>query len=144
MFFVPPHCCPTPRVIEQVTRFAAHERDATARMIAALAELDERRLYLGQGCSSLFAYCTQVLHLSEHAAYGRIEAARVARKFPVVLDLLADGSCISRRSRCWRPHLTPENHATVLAAARHKSKRAIEEIVRTCCGTPSRTGMSRR
>ena len=31
-------------------------------------------------------------HLSEHAAYGRIEAARAARKFPVVLDLLSDGS----------------------------------------------------
>jgi hypothetical protein len=58
----------------------------------ALGELDARRLYLGEGCSSLFAYCTQVLHLSEHAAYGRIEAARAARQWPIVLDLLADGS----------------------------------------------------
>jgi hypothetical protein len=118
-------------VIEQVTRFAANERDATARLIAALAELDERRLYLGQGCSSLFMYCIQVLHLSEHAAYGRIEAARVARRFPVVLDLLADGSVHLTAISLLAPHLTPANHGTVLAAARHKSKRAIEEIVAT-------------
>jgi hypothetical protein len=63
-----------------VKTLAADERQATARLIAGLAELDARRLYLGEGCPSLFAYCTQVLHLSEHAAYGRIEAARTARR----------------------------------------------------------------
>ena len=52
---------------------------ATARLVAALGELDARRLYLGEGYSSLFTYCTQVMRLSEHAAYGRIEAARAAR-----------------------------------------------------------------
>src|SRR5262245_30269674 len=59
------------------------ERIATARVIALLMELDARRLYLGEGCSSLFTYCTQVLHLSEHAAYNRIETARAARRFPI-------------------------------------------------------------
>src|SRR5687767_5925016 len=52
----------------EVRRLAGHERQATARLIAALGELDARRLYLGQGCSSLFTFCTQILHLSEHAA----------------------------------------------------------------------------
>jgi hypothetical protein len=33
-----------------------------------------------------------VLHLSEHAAYGRIEAARAARKFPPILDAVASGA----------------------------------------------------
>src|SRR6476660_821101 len=79
-------------LVAEVTRLAGCERHATARLVAALAELDTRRLYLGQGCSSMFTYCTQVLHLAEHAAYGRIEAARVARRFPVVFELLANGS----------------------------------------------------
>ncbi len=64
------------------------ERVATARLIALLMELDTRRLYLGEGCSSLFTYCTQVLHLSEHAAYNRIETARAARRFPAILELV--------------------------------------------------------
>jgi len=72
-------------LISRVKHLAAREREATALLIAHLAELDVRRLYLGEGCSSLFTYCTQVLHLSEHAAYGRIEAARAARRFPIIL-----------------------------------------------------------
>ena len=69
-----------------VHRLATDERRATARLIASLAELDARRLYLAEGYSSLFTYCTQVLHLSEHAAYVRIEAAGFAPKSPVFLE----------------------------------------------------------
>ena len=53
---------------------------ALAETSAALAELDARRLYLAQGCSSLFAYCTSVLHYSEHGAFNRIEVARAAAR----------------------------------------------------------------
>ena len=70
---------------------ARDERRATAELLSLLAEVDARRLYLGEGCSSLFAYCTQVLHLSEHAAFHRIEAARAVRQFPVILELVATG-----------------------------------------------------
>lgn len=77
----------------EVRRLVGKEREATARLIAALAELDARRLYLAEWCSSLFTYCTQILHLSEHAAYGRIEAARAARKWPVIIELLAEARC---------------------------------------------------
>ncbi len=108
---------------------AGREREATARLIALLAQLDARRLYLGEGCSSLFTYCTQVLHLSEHAAYGRIEAARTARRFPVALDLLTDGSVTLTVVTLLAPHLTPANYCDVLNEARHKTKREVEHIV---------------
>jgi hypothetical protein len=67
------------------------ERHSIADLIAGLAELDMRRLYLAAGYSSLVTYCTRVLQLSEHAAYGRIEAARAVRRFPVLLGRLASG-----------------------------------------------------
>jgi len=97
-------------LIDEVKSAAARERGATVRLIALLAELDARRLYLGEGCSSLFTYCVQVLRLSEHAAYGRIEAARVARKFPVVIDLMAEGAVTLTAITLLGPMLTPENH----------------------------------
>jgi hypothetical protein len=116
-------------LLSEVSIAAGRERKATARLIALLAHVDARRLYLGEGCSSLFTYCTQVLHLSEHAAYGRIEAARSARKFPLVLDLLTDGSVTLTTVTLLAPLLTPANHREVLDDARHKSKRQLEEIV---------------
>src|SRR5262245_50083059 len=88
---------------------ASHERTATAQLIALLAEMDARRLYLAEGYSLLFVYCTQCLRLSEHAAYGRIEAARAARKFPIVLDLLTDGSITLTAVCLLASHLTPES-----------------------------------
>jgi hypothetical protein len=97
-----------------VKRLAEGERHATAQLIASLAELDARRLYLAEGCSSLFTYCTQVLHLSEHAAYSRIEAARAARHFPTILDRLADGSITLTVVGLLAPHLTLDNHRDVL------------------------------
>jgi hypothetical protein len=115
-------------LLARVTELAIAERHATAQLVAALAELDTRRLYLGQGCSSLFTYCTQVLHLSEHAAYGRIEAARAARRFPAILDRLADGSLTLTAVCLLAPHLTAENCADVLDAARHRTKREVKVL----------------
>lgn len=116
-------------LLTEIKRRATHERDATASLIASLMELDARRLYRGEGCASLFTYCTQVLHLSEHAAYLRMEAARAARRFPVLLQLLAEGAIHLTAIRLLAPHLTPANHAEILEEARHKSKRDVEEIV---------------
>jgi len=116
-------------LLARTMHLAADERQATALLIAHLAELDARRLYLAEGSSSLFTYCTQVLRLSEHAAYGRIEAARAARRFPLVLEMLAEGAVTLTAVGLLAPHLTAENHRDLLARARHKSKRAVEELI---------------
>jgi hypothetical protein len=77
-------------VLARVHAAVRDERVATAHLIALLLEIDTRRLYLSESCSSLFTYCTQVLHLSEHAAYNRIETARAARRFPMISRALQD------------------------------------------------------
>lgn len=105
------------------------ERRATAHLIALLMEVDSRKLYAGQGYSSLFSFCVQMLHLSEHAAYLRIEAARSARRYPKILDRLADGSLHLTAVSLLGLHLTAANHLEVLDSARHKSKRDIEQLV---------------
>ena len=117
------------QLLAEVTRLAGLERQATAALIRSLMELDARRLYLAQGFSSLFTYCTQALHLSEHAALGRIEVARATRRLPAILDLLLDGSVTVTNVRLLASHLTEDNHRDLLHSARHKSKREVEEIV---------------
>jgi hypothetical protein len=107
-------------------------------------ELDVRRLYLAEGFSSLFAYCTQAMRLSEHAAYGRIEAARAARRFPAVLDVLESGSITLTTVTLLAKHLTPENHVRVLASARHKTKREVEHLVAELRPLPDVAPMVRR
>jgi hypothetical protein len=114
---------------EHVKYLAACERRASVALIRSLVEFDTRRLYLREGCSSLFTYCTHVLHLSEGAAYNRIETARAARRYPKVLDALERGDLTLTAVRLLAPYLTAENHDKVLVAARHRSKREIEELI---------------
>jgi hypothetical protein len=116
-------------LLEAVKRLVAGERQATACLIASLAEFDARRLYLGEGYSCLFTYCVQALHLSEHAAFNRIEAARAARRYPLILERLTDGSVHLTAIRLLAPKLTPENHRAVLDAARYKTKREIQHLI---------------
>ncbi|MGH2437303.1 MAG: hypothetical protein ACRDFA_09940, partial [bacterium] len=116
-------------VVATVKLLAHREREATAVLIAHLTVLGERRLYLAEGCSSMFTYCTQVLRLSESAAYSRIEAAKAARKYPIILDLLGDGSVNLTTVGLLVPELTLENHVELLRAAKHKSKREVQELI---------------
>ncbi len=116
-------------LLAQVKDLARSEREATVALIVHLSELDERRLYLAEGYPSSFKYCTDVLQLSEHATYNRIEAARALRRFPVLLEHLAAGWVTLFAVRRLAPHLTAENHREVLALARHKSTREIEELL---------------
>ncbi len=104
-------------------------RRTEARIVAHLAELDARRLHLKAGGHSLFAYCLEHLGLSEMEAFYRITAARLARKYPVIFELLEQGRihltgiCMVRRC------LTADNHAELLELISGKSKRQIEQVV---------------
>jgi hypothetical protein len=123
-------------LLAKIARLAASEREATASLVELLAELDARRLHLAEGCSSLFTYCTERLHLSEQAAYHRIQAARAVRAFPDILPLLRDGSVTLTAVTLLAPHLTGENCEQLLLAARHRSTRDVELLVRSIAPKP--------
>jgi hypothetical protein len=120
------------------------ERDETASVVAHLAELDTRDVHLRAGYTSLFIYCRDALAMSEGEAYNRIEVARTARRFPLVLDMLAEGRLHLTAARLLGPHLTPENHVEVLGSARGKTKLEIQEIVARLAPRPDAPASVRR
>jgi hypothetical protein len=116
-------------LVARMKSLVARERDATAQLVAHLAELDTRDLHLREGYESLYVYCRDALGLSEWEAYNRIEVARAARRYPVILEMLAAGAIHLTAVKLLSPHLTPANHREVLDSARGKKKPEIEEIV---------------
>jgi hypothetical protein len=116
-------------LLTEAGQAAGDERGAMARLVATLVEVDKRRLYRDAGCSSLFSFCTQVLRLSESEAYLRMEAARAARKFPLILERLADASVTLTTVSLLAKHLSEDNHRALLGEVRHRSKRDVEAIV---------------
>jgi hypothetical protein len=105
-------------LVAQVKSLVARDRDTNAQIVARLAELDTRDVHLREGYGSLFVYCRDALGLSEWEAYNRIEVARAARRFPVILDMLTEGSVNLTAVRLLAPHLTPANHREVLEKLR--------------------------
>ena len=78
-------------LLETFSSIVKNEREATALLILHLSEIDKRGLYAKEGFSSLFSYCVEKFRFSEEAAYRRIQAARLSRKFPEILGLLEEG-----------------------------------------------------
>jgi hypothetical protein len=61
--------------------------------VAHVGDVDARRLYARFASPSMFAYCTDVLGLSEAEAYLRIAAARASREHPCSSPCWPTGGC---------------------------------------------------
>jgi 5-methylcytosine-specific restriction endonuclease McrA len=116
-------------LIAQVAQLARGERAATVALIVHLGEFDARRLFAAFGFSSTFKYCVEVLRLSEDAAVSRIRAARMAREYPVVVDMLLEGALSPTTACMLSRHVTADNHAALLAAASGQSKHEVEKVL---------------
>jgi hypothetical protein len=116
-------------LLQSAATHAGRERTSTADLLADLAEIDARRLYLPAGYPSLFAYCVGELRLSADAAARRIQAARAARRFPAIFDALAEGRLHLTAVGLLAPHLTEGTADELLAAATHKTKSEIEQLL---------------
>ena len=119
-------------------------RRVEADLIAHIAEVDARGLYAREAAPSMFAYCMDVLHLSEPETALRIRVARVSREHPMVLTMLREGRIHLSGVALLAPLLTRDNRETLLERAVHKSKRQILELIAELAPQPSQPAAMRR
>jgi hypothetical protein len=131
-------------LLQRLTDLVSQTKRLEADLVAHIAEVDERRLYAIRACSSMFTYAVEVLHLSEHEAYERITAARASRKYPQLLEMLADGRLHLSGLGKLAPHLTDQNCLELLDRAAHKTKRQIEELVAEISPRPDAPALIRK
>lgn len=112
------------RILSELSKLLTAGARTEARVVAHLAEIDARKLTL-LSSMSLFEYCVTGLKLSEHAAYLRISAARAARKFPLIFQLLETRELHLSAVVLLARYLTVENHVEVLREACGLTKREL-------------------
>jgi hypothetical protein len=100
-----------------------------AMLLTRITEIDGRQLYRREGYASMYSYMTEEWRLTEDAAYKRIHAARAAQRFPGVLIALADGRLHMRGVLMLARHLTSANADELVAAATHKSRFEIQQLL---------------
>ncbi len=118
-----------PTLLRGLAALVARDRATTAALLAHLAEVDARRLYLPAAYPSMYAYCVGELRMSEDAACKRIRVARAARQFPALFAALADGRVNVSAVVLLAPHLTGDTTEELLAAAAHKTKSEVEQLL---------------
>src|SRR5512138_2300434 len=116
-------------LLRDLAALVARDRLTTAMLLAHIAEVDSRQLYVPAGYPTMHAYCVEELRLSEDAAYRRIQGARACRRFPELFSVLADGELHLTGLCILAPHLTQENAGELIPATRGKSKADIEALV---------------
>ena len=116
-------------LLRRLSELLQKSRRVESELVAHIGEVDARRLYAREAAPSMFAYCTEVLNLSEHEAYLRIAVARASRKHPVLLEMLAEGRLHLSGIAKLAPCLTEANRETLLDRAAGRSKREVEELV---------------
>jgi hypothetical protein len=116
-------------LLAAVLGLVRRDNELLAEMLAHLAELDLRRLYLDLGFPSLHAYCTTALGMCEATAGRRITAARVCRKFPEVLSRLAKGELHLSAVCSMSQHLDWNNAPELIELCANQSRRKVDEIL---------------
>ena len=116
-------------LLRQLHQLVKQSRGVEAEVVAHIGEVELRRLYAREACSSMFEYCRRVLGLRENEAYLRITVARAVRENPVLLEMLTDGRLHLSGIARLAPHLTRQNSEAVLKRASEMSHREIRELV---------------
>jgi hypothetical protein len=123
-------------LLRELSALVSRERLTTAELLAHIAEVDARKLYVPAGHPSMHAYCVIELRLSEDAAGRRIQAARAARRFPDLFSAVADGRLHLTAVCLLAPHLTPSNVDELVQMASNQTKAEIEVWLTRCFGAP--------
>jgi hypothetical protein len=119
---------PDDDLLRELARLVTQSRGIEADLVAHIGEVELRRLYAREACSSMFEYCRRILLLRENEAYLRITVARAAREHPVLLEMLQDGRLHLSGIARLTPHITRENAANLLERASGMSYREIREL----------------
>jgi hypothetical protein len=78
-------------LVADLKALVVKERETLTEILNYLIEVENRRIYLARGYSSLFAFLTSELGYSESAAQRRIEGMRLLRDLPEAEEKIEKG-----------------------------------------------------
>ncbi|HEY6724424.1 MAG TPA: hypothetical protein VI197_10340 [Polyangiaceae bacterium] len=116
-------------LLTEFNELVRQDHHHVASLLRHIDVIDRRKLWARMGHSSLFGFLVRRYHMSESTADKRIGAARTARRFPLAFAMVARGEIHLSGIHRLKAHLKPENHEQVLALAKHKTIREVDELL---------------
>jgi hypothetical protein len=123
-------------VLSGTRRLVCQSNRALAALLAHLAEVEARGLHRTRACASFYTYCIYELRMSEDAAYRRVGAARLVKRFPMLFGAIERGELHLTALLLVGPHLTEANVVEVVARAKFRTKKEMMKLVRLLSPLP--------
>jgi hypothetical protein len=117
-------------LLANTRRLVGESNQILAALLAHLAEVETRGIHRSKACSSLYMYCIYELRFSEDAASRRVCAARLVKRFPALLQAIANGQLHLTGLLMLGPYFTPQNQLELLARAQFRTKKELTKLVR--------------
>src|SRR5262249_4894627 len=105
------------------------ERSNGARLLAYIAEFDQRRAWREAGYNCMSAYLVGEFNISDESAYKRTNAARVAYQYPLLFEAVADGRLHLSAIILLGPRIAPGNVDHLVAIASHQTCEEIRRLL---------------
>lgn len=116
-------------LVNALPKLALREQEATADLLAHLAELEARQLYAALGFHSMWEYCLVALGMCRTTAWRKLTAARICRRFPGNFAKIASGELQVAAIAELNRYLTDDNGVELLAACIGKSFSEVELLI---------------
>jgi hypothetical protein len=114
------------------------QRNQKVKTLRFLAEIEERRIHLLAAASSMWDYARRFLRMSHGTAYRHIVGARLCRRFPFLLERIAQGELHLTTLAQIASFLTPENVRELVDETKGKSRTDVDLVLRKWFGVERR------
>lgn len=120
-------------LLQETFLLSGKERETTALLVKYLAEIERRKLFVECGFTSIFAYCTEKLKMSEGQAHRRIQAARLLNQIPRIDEKIKTGQLnlanISKMAGHFKDQKTPiQEKEKILGQIENKNARQVDQL----------------
>ncbi len=107
----------------------SRDRGNLAEILVCVGVIESRKHYVTAGYPTMHDYCVGIFHMSSDEAYKRVRAARAARRFPLILQAIADGRLHLTAVTLLAKWLTRVNVSELVEAATHRTKHEVQFLI---------------
>jgi len=120
-------------ILEALKSFVLEENKLIKQILEYLEEVENRKLFLDRGFSSMFAFCTEFLGYTAQKAQVRIQAMRLGKVVPDVKNKIESGALSLTIAAKVQGHIMQENkikreakQGPITAAQAHSIIQSVE------------------
>jgi len=116
-------------LVSQLASLCLEGKRLVARVIEHLIAIEDRDVHVRAACDSMWSFCIKRMKMSEGETSRRLNAVKLVRQFPSLLERIARGEIHLSALKLAGPHLDESNADRVFDAMKFKTKSEVREVL---------------